>query len=77
MTKKHKQNKPIRLFEKRTLDSVSLHFKEVCEKCNEPLQVHAYRAKSQTKKEAIYASCINKGKCGRYHLEICFIEKFF
>lgn len=52
-------------------------FSENCERCGEKLSVHAYRKRSQTKKEAIYASCINKGVCPRFHLEICFIEKFF
>lgn len=59
------------------LETVMARFSERCEKCGEPLSAHAYRCRTNTKKEAVYASCTNVGKCGRTHIEICFLAGGF
>lgn len=75
MSKKHKQNH-FSNYEKKDLAYYMDNFDEYCEKCGLKLVVHAHRQKSKTKRMAVYASCTNKGRCGRFGLEICFIEKF-
>jgi hypothetical protein len=63
--------------QQRSLDYFMANFKERCEnpKCQHLLEAHAYRGRSKTRSEAVYASCHNP-TCHRYRLEICFIEKF-
>jgi len=68
----------------RTFDIVIATFSEICERCKEPLVVHAYAQKGHNgRKEKIYCHCENKGeaegksRCPKYNLEICFIERFF
>ena len=58
------------------------NFKDICEKCGEPLTVIKHRPKSHNHREVVAATCINtnfKGhgfKCELYLIEIRFIEKF-
>lgn len=79
MSKKKKKRVPI-IRQSRDLDYFLQNFKETCDKCGETLQAHAYRSRSKSKSEAVYASCLNTttfkgGRCPRYGLEICFIER--
>ena len=70
--KKNRKGKVKKIFIK-DLEYFIVHFSEHCECCKEKLSVHGYRSKSKQKREAVYASCQNKGKCRRAGLEICFV----
>ena len=60
--------------EKRTLEIVIATFQEKCPQCNGDMVAHAYRPKRPPRgKEMVYASCLNKGKCGRAGLEVCYM----
>lgn len=50
-----------------------LKFVETCEKCNNPLTVHAHRRKGKGKKEIVYCSCLDRS-CRQYGREIGFIR---
>jgi hypothetical protein len=71
MSKKHKKNKKQPFI--KDLEYFIVHFNEHCERCGQKLDVHGYRSRSKQKREAVYASCQNKGKCARSGLEICFV----
>ena len=84
--KKKLRKRPKQSPQKRSLEEVIERFSEVCscERCRQPLVVHAYSAKNRSRglKEKIYAHCENSGeqngqRCSKYNMEICFIEKFF
>ena len=76
--KKKKNNTVLVPKEQRDLGYYMANFKETCDhkSCGQPLVVHAYRPKSNHRREIVYAHCENRGKCPRAMLEIAFIEYY-
>lgn len=58
----------------RSLEYYIDNFHETCEACGQKVVVHAFRKRTPVKKQAIYASCANKGVCRKAGWEICYLS---
>jgi hypothetical protein len=82
MKRRQQEKKPLVEKENRSLEYYMQNFKEVGEKCGNPLDVIKHRPKSKMHREVVAAVCSNKNykdlgfRCDLYQVEIRFIEKF-
>jgi N-formylglutamate amidohydrolase len=61
---------------RKDLDWYVANFKEVCEKCGQPLVVHGFRRKTHAKRQAVYAACwTSEPLCPKRGREICFMQQ--
>lgn len=60
------------MMKEESLEHYQRSFKEKCFKCNEPVEVHAFRPRKNGNRKAIYAHCQNQD-CAKRNMEICYL----